>query len=63
MSISVVIRQSQIDLNTKEVQDKEVRVAVEHNVANNLRVVGSTPDKDCPFYKIFKTAKTDNSYF
>ena len=38
-------------------------VAVEKNVASNLGVVGSRPDKDCPFCKIFRTAKTDDSYF
>ena len=29
---------------------------------SNLGVVGSNPDKDCPCCKIFRTAKTDDSY-
>ena len=49
MSISVVFcryRQSQFDLNTKGVQYKYVRdVAEEKNVASNLGVLGSRPQK------------------
>ena len=31
-------------------------------VASRLWVVGSSPDKGCPFCNIFRRAKTDDSY-
>ena len=36
--------------------------AVEEKVDTNLGVQGSNPHSDCHFWKIFRTAKNDDSY-
>ena len=67
MKLSIIVvfgqyRQTQFDLNTKEVQANCVRGdAVKQKVASNFGVVGLNPKEDCPFCKIFRTAKTDAS--
>ena len=36
--------------------------AVEEKVARNIGVQGPNPGRDCPVCKIFRVAKTDDSY-
>ena len=52
-------RQSQFDLNTKEVLGNKVRGgAGEQKVTSTLGVASANLDKDCPFWKIFRTTET-----